>query len=225
MVSQTLDFDLKQTVLIDGSFGPQETQRIAQAVNRDYSQFETLREAIGELKDKESRDEITPAGYVRLGVCLFLTGKFASALAFLKKGDSGALAQFYTAKAHFALKQYPEALEKYEQAQKSRYNTDDCALGKSEVYRAMNDPKRALGELDKLSGAVEQTAEYLYQRGATVAALGENPSEAVALFERAVAADRKWTQAQIDTIVTSQVGNWSRDEGKRIFEDIRRGFC
>ena len=43
--------------------------------------------------------------------------------------------------------------------------------------------------LDKLSGAVEQTAEYLYQRGATVAALGGNPTEVVALFERAVEAD------------------------------------
>ncbi len=43
--------------------------------------------------------------------------------------------------------------------------------------------------LDSLSGAVEQTAEYLYQRGATISALGGNPSEVVALFERAVDSD------------------------------------
>ena len=43
--------------------------------------------------------------------------------------------------------------------------------------------------LDELSGAVEQTAEYLYQRGATVAALGGNPDEVVALYQRAVDAD------------------------------------
>jgi DNA-directed RNA polymerase subunit alpha len=43
--------------------------------------------------------------------------------------------------------------------------------------------------LDGLSGAVEQTAEYLYQRGATVAAIGGNPPEAVALLERAVETD------------------------------------
>jgi DNA-directed RNA polymerase subunit alpha len=48
----------------------------------------------------------------------------------------------------------------------------------------------ALATLDSLSGAVEQTAEYLYQRGATVAALGGNPNEVVALYERAVDADR-----------------------------------
>ena len=45
--------------------------------------------------------------------------------------------------------------------------------------------------LDKLSGAVEQTAEYLYQRGATVSSLQGSPAEVVALFERAVAADPK----------------------------------
>jgi ABC-type sugar transport system substrate-binding protein len=33
-----------------------------------------------------------------------------------------------------------------------------------------------------------------------------------------IAADKKWTQAQIDTIVTSQVANWSRDNAKSIFE-------
>jgi len=43
--------------------------------------------------------------------------------------------------------------------------------------------------LDSLSGAVEQTAEYLYQRGAAVAAVGGNPSEVVALYTRAVEAD------------------------------------
>ncbi len=47
----------------------------------------------------------------------------------------------------------------------------------------------ALNQLDKLSGAVEQTADYLYQRGATIAAIGGNPSEVIALYERAVESD------------------------------------
>ena len=51
-------------------------------------------------------------------------------------------------------------------------------------------PATALGTLDALSGAIEQTAEYLAQRAATVAALGGNPHEVVALYERAVEADR-----------------------------------
>ena len=51
-------------------------------------------------------------------------------------------------------------------------------------------PAAALQVLDSLSGAIEQTAEYLAQRAATVAALGGNPQEVVALYERAVEADR-----------------------------------
>ncbi len=190
MVSQTQDFNLKQTVLIDGSFGPQETQRIAQVISSDYSQFESLRDSIDELRDKEARGEITPAAYVRLGVCLYLAGSFEQGLAFLKKGDGGALALFFMAKCHFALQQYDESLTYYAQAQKARYKADDCVLGKAEVYRAMNEPEKSLAELDNLSGAVEQTAGYLYQRGATIAMLGVDPIEALALYERAVIADK-----------------------------------
>ena len=63
------------------------------------------------------------------------------------------------------------------------------ALAKAEALRYNGEPQEALDVLDSLSGAVEQTAEYLYQRAATVAALGGNPSEVVALLERAVEAD------------------------------------
>ena len=109
MVTQTAEFDLKQIVLIDGSFGPKETERLAQAVSHDFIQFEALREAVDELKSKESRDELSPAGRVRLGVCLYLTGQYEEAIVMLKKGDGGALALYYLARSFFALKQYAEA--------------------------------------------------------------------------------------------------------------------
>ena len=51
------------------------------------------------------------------------------------------------------------------------------------------DVDEALRSLDELSGAVEQTAEYLYQRACTVAAMDGNHDEVVALLERAVLAD------------------------------------
>ena len=43
--------------------------------------------------------------------------------------------------------------------------------------------------LNGLFGAIEQTAEYLSQRGATVATIGGKPDEVVALYSRAVEAD------------------------------------
>ncbi len=45
--------------------------------------------------------------------------------------------------------------------------------------------------LDNIFGPIEQTAEYLYQRGATVAAVGGNLSEVLALYQRAVSVDAR----------------------------------
>ena len=55
--------------------------------------------------------------------------------------------------------------------------------------RYADNPQAALQVLDNLFGPVEHTADYLY-RGATVAAVGGNPLEVIALYERAVEADR-----------------------------------
>ena len=78
----------------------------------------------------------------------------------------------------------------YKAAEKAGYDAGDCHVGPGRGPRAPASRAAALATLDALSGAVEQTAEYLYQRGATVAALGGNPHEVVALYERAVEADR-----------------------------------
>src|SRR4029079_6716079 len=94
-------------------------------------------------------------------------------------------------KSQFSLGHYGEAIKSYASAKTAGYNGDDCALTTCEAYRYSKDLKKALGVLDKLSGAVQQTAEYLYQRGATVAALGGSPTEVIALFERAVESDGK----------------------------------
>ncbi len=184
---QALDFDLKQVVLFNGTFGPKEIQQITQAITRDFSNYRALRDAVGEL---EVREDQSPASNVRLGVCLYLLGRYQRALGVLRKGDGGALAHFYIAKALFAQQQYQAAVESYAAARQAGYSVDDCALGIAEGQRYAGDAPAALATLDSLSGAVEQTAEYLYQRGATVAGLGGNPNEVVALYERAVDADR-----------------------------------
>ena len=195
MVVSAAEFDVKQAILIDGAFGPKETEQLACAVGHDFSQFDALREAVGELESREKRDELNPAGRVRLGVGLYLTGRFSEAALALKKGDGGALAQYFMAKTHFAMESFDDALKCYELSQKGGYNADACTLGKAETYRYLGDLEKSLAELDKLSGAVEQTAEYLYQRGATVATLGVNPNEAIALYERAVTADKSHSGA------------------------------
>ena len=187
-VTNPPDFDVKQVVLYDGTFGPREIDQLLLLTSRDFTQFEILKEAVQEIEDKP--EELSPSAQVRLGVCQYLIGDFDSALETLKKGDGGALVHYYLAKTHFNKQQYDEALKSYDLAQKAGYHVDFCSLGRAETYRYMNQCERSLEELDRLSGAVEQTSEYLYQRGATVAAIGINPSEAIALYERAVMVDK-----------------------------------
>jgi DNA-directed RNA polymerase subunit alpha len=184
---QATEFDVKQTVLLNGPFGPAEVRQIREAVALDHSNHQRLRDAVAELQGKE---EQTPASMVRLGVCLYLLGRYYRAIEVLKQADGGAMAHFYLAKSNFARGQYQEAIDSYLAAEKAGYDLGECSLGRAEALRYAGNAQASLAVLDNLSGAIEQTADYLYQRGATVAAIGGNPSEVIALYERAVEVDR-----------------------------------
>ncbi len=177
---------VKQIVLSPSAFGPNEIQQITSAIGKSYGNYRELREAVGELEEQPNR---SPATAARLGVSLYLLGRYSDAVDTLSHSDGGALSHFYLGRSYLALDRYAEALTAYESAEKAGYSRDQVALAKAEALRYNARPQDALDVLNRLSGAVEQTAEYLYQRAATVSALGGNPSEAVALLERAVAAD------------------------------------
>jgi DNA-directed RNA polymerase subunit alpha len=186
MVTAT-EFDVKQVILVNGSFGPNEVKQIRESIARDHANFQRLRDAVNELQSKE---ESTPASNVRLGVALYLLGRNFRACEVLKQADGGAMAHFYLAKSLYAREMYHEAIESYQSAEKAGYEAGQCALGRAEALRYAGRSQDALHALDNLFGPVEHTAEYLYQRAATVASVGGNPQEVVALYERAVEADR-----------------------------------
>jgi DNA-directed RNA polymerase subunit alpha len=183
---QAVDFDVKQFVLSSSTFGPSDVVQLQEAISQDFSRYGLLRDAVQELERIEDR---SPAMSVRLGVCYYVLGRYESAALALKNGDGGALARFYQGKALFAQQKYQEAVAAFAAAQTAGYNSDQCALAKAECQRYLRDLTGALATLDALSGAVEQSAEYLYQRGATIAAIGGNPAEVVGLYERAVEVD------------------------------------
>jgi DNA-directed RNA polymerase subunit alpha len=185
-MSQMVDTDLRQIVVSNSTFGPNEIALITGAISADYANFRALRDAVGELEQQENR---SPAASARLGVCQYLLGRYTDAVKTLTSADGGALTNFYLGKAQLALEKYAEALTAYESAERAGYNRDTVALAKAETKRYLGDSNGAIAILDNLSGAVEQTAEYLYQRSATVSALGGNRSEVIALLERAVEAD------------------------------------
>lgn len=175
---------VKQIVISPSAFGPNEIVQITSAISKSYANYRELREAVQELESQSNR---SPATQARLGVCYYLLGRYTDAVTTLTHADGGALTHFYLGKSNLALDKYSEALTAYESAEKAGYSRDDVALAKAEALRYNGRAQESLDILNRLSGAVEQTAEYLYQRAATVSALGGNPSEVVALLERAVA--------------------------------------
>ena len=183
---QAVEVELKDIVLSNSTFGPKEIERLSRAVADDIAQFAALRDSVAELEMREDR---SPATAVRLGVCYYMLGRHRRAVDTLASSDGGALAKFYLGKALCALEKYTEAIAAYKQAKSAGYEADQCALATAEAQRCARNAPAALATLDQLFGAVEQTAEYLYQRGATVAAIGGNPSEVRALYERAVESD------------------------------------
>ncbi|MDX1962579.1 MAG: DNA-directed RNA polymerase subunit alpha C-terminal domain-containing protein [Pirellulales bacterium] len=178
--------NVKQIVLTNGTFGPQEIQQIVDAISDDPLNHRVLREATNELEASEDR---SPAAAVRLGVCFYILGRYNMAIDTLKAADGGALAHFYMGKSHASQENFELANTSFLNAAKAGYDSDMCTLARAECLRLSGQPQEALALLDKLSGAVEQTSEYLYQRGATVAAIGGNPYEVIALYERAVEVD------------------------------------
>ncbi|MCC6124264.1 MAG: tetratricopeptide repeat protein [Pirellulales bacterium] len=187
-MTQVVEFDLKRVVLLNDTFGPRDVQQMQEAIARDFAQYAVLRDAANELQVKN--EEPTPASNVRLGVCMYLLGRYYRAIEVLRQADGGAMARYYLAKSHFAREEFDAALDEYAAAEKAGYDLGECALGKAAALRYANRPQESLAVLDRLSGAIEQTAEYLYQRGASVSAIGGNPTEVIALFERAVEVDR-----------------------------------
>lgn len=131
-MSQLLDVDLKQIVLSNSSFGPNEIKQIVRAISSDYANFRLLRDAVNEMEQQESR---TPAASVRLGVCQYLLGRYTSAVQTFKNADGGALTHFYLGKALLALDKYDEAFTAYESSDRAGYNKDDVALAKAEALR------------------------------------------------------------------------------------------
>lgn len=181
------DVDLKQLVQMNCSFGPQEVEKISRCIAAKFANFRIFRDAVNELETHE--EDLSPAGKVRLGVCLYLLGKYTRCIDVLQHGDGGAMAHFYMAKSYFALKDYPNAELSYQKAQKAGYSADACALGTVEVLRACNRVAEAIDILDNLSGSVQQSADYLYQRGITALASGCTSDEVGTWFSRAVDAN------------------------------------
>lgn len=178
--------DLKQRILSNHSFGPADVGEIQAAIAENYGHFGELRDAVAEL---EADGSLSPSGKTKMGVCQFLLGRFQESLRTLQNADGSALALFFQARCLFEMGRYDDAIAAYEQAQKSGYHEDQCKIGIAEADRYSGRVEKALAILDDIFGPSEQTADYMYQRAATVSAVGGRLEEAIALYQRAIQTD------------------------------------
>ena len=212
--------DLKEVILSNNSFGPADVGEIRTAITENYGHFGELRDACNEMEADES---LSPAGKTKMGVCQFLLGKFADALNTLQSADGSAMALFYQARCCFELGRYEDAITAYESAQKSGYNEDQCKIGIAESHRYAGRVNEAMGILDNIFGPAEQTADYMYQRAATVSAVGGRLEEAIALYERAVQTDENHAGALFGlALENDRLGN--DDECLRLYERAAKAF-
>jgi DNA-directed RNA polymerase subunit alpha len=212
--------DLKEVVLSNNSFGPSDVGSIRTAVSENYGHFGELRDAVNEM---EADDLLSPAGKTKMGVCQFLLGKFSDALTTLQSADGSAMALFYQARCMFELGSYNDTVAVYEKAQTSGYNEDQCKIGVAEAYRYAGRIEEALAILDNIFGPAEQTADYMYQRAATVAAVGGRMDEALALYQRAVQTDENHAGALFGlALENDRMGN--DEESLSLYERAAKAF-
>jgi DNA-directed RNA polymerase subunit alpha len=212
--------DLKEVVLTNNSFGPSDVGEIQAAIAENYGHFGELRDAVNELEDNES---LSPAGKTKMGVCQFLLGRFADALRTLQNADGSAMALFYQARCMFEVGRYGDSIGVYKQAQTSGYNEDQCKIGIAEAERYSGRIENAMAILDDIFGPAEQTADYMYQRAATVAAIGGRLEEAITLYQRAIQTDENHAGALFGLALEyDRMGN--DDESFALYERAGKAF-
>ncbi|MDA8745574.1 tetratricopeptide repeat protein [Rubripirellula amarantea] len=212
--------DLKEMILSNNSFGPADVGEIRGAISENYGHFGELRDAVGEMEEDES---LSPAGKTKMGVCQFLLGRFKDSHETLQAADGSAMALFYQARCNFELGRYEDAIKVYEQAQTSGYNEDQCKIGIAEAHRYAGRIEEALAILDNIFGPAEQTADYMYQRAATVAAVGGRMDEALKLYQRAVQTDEHHAGALFGlALENDRMGN--DEESLALYERAAKTF-
>ena len=187
-MNQMVATNVKQLVLTQGTFGPQEIHQITEALTEDSQNHRALREAVNEMEASEDR---SPAAAVRLGVCQYLLGRYNLAYDTLKTGDGGALAHFYMGKTYVALEEYDTGRCKATPPPPRR------ATMPTSVRLARVDVLRVSGHSEGCVGRARQAVTERWSKRPNISISGPRPwppwaatrPKSIALFERAVEAD------------------------------------
>ena len=167
---------------------------LRELLGRDPSRYQTLREAVQNIKDRAKGAAPVADAHLRLGVAEVLHGHYTQALDHLQKaGDSG-MAHFHRGLALENLQRWEQAADAFAAAGESGYDPRLAALHRAGALRRGGKVDTAHSMLQKLGDKADGVAEYHYQRGCLLADGGEL-AEAASAFERALSIDRDHTGA------------------------------
>jgi DNA-directed RNA polymerase subunit alpha len=179
---------------------------LREVLGRDPSRYSTLREAVGNLRDK-SKGNLTPDSLLRMGVGEVLLGHFKAGLEILTKAGDQGMAHFHRGIALQNLGRWNDAASAFAAAAKAGYDPKSSELHHAGALRRAGKPDEAKAILDKLQATAGNTAEYHYQRGSLMAADGELIAAAAEL-EQALNLDRSHTGALFETAyINDLLGN------------------
>lgn len=194
-----------RTLLDRTPFDASAVADLREVLGRDPSRYATLREAVGNLRDKSKGNPSTDA-LLRLGVGEVLLGHFKTGLDYLAKANEG-MAHFHRGIALENLGRWPDAAEAFAAAAKAGYDIKISDLHRAGALRRAGKHDQAKALLEKLEASAGGTAEFHYQRGSLLAADGELVVAAAEL-ERALAIDRSHTGALFETAyINDLMGN------------------
>jgi DNA-directed RNA polymerase subunit alpha len=179
---------------------------LREVLGRDPSRYATLREAVGNIRDKAKGSPSGDAA-LRLGVGEVLLGHFKNGLDYLGKAGDAGMAAFHRGIALENLQRWADAAEAFAAAAKAGYDPRNAELHRAGALRRNGKHDQAKTLLDKLEATAGSSAEYHYQRGSLLAADGELVAAATEL-EKALAVDRTHTGALFEAAyINDLLGN------------------
>ncbi len=158
---QALEADLKQIVLTSGPFGPQEIRKLEQAIAEDFSQFRACATRSARSKTAATAARPRPSAWASAITCW-------AAISWPPKPSKRATAEPCRTSIS-ARPTWPWAIttrpcKTTPRPPKPATTPTNACSPAARPCAAAATPRRPWPLLDNLSGAVEQTAEYLYQR-------------------------------------------------------------
>ena len=186
---QTVEFDLKQAVLVNGPSARGKSGRCRRPSPATSPNYAVLRDAVGELQAKEEPDA-RPAGSGWASACTC----WAATIGRSRSSSRPTAGPWPTSTWPSAIspgRSTTRPLESYQAAEKAGYDAGECALGRAEALRYAGDAARRAGRprlaLRRRSSRRPSTSPSAPPPWPPWAAIR---SEVVALYERAVEVDR-----------------------------------